>query len=545
MALAQVTDDFKSENLENYIEFRADHAKYSGITAIYHGDENIFESIHGEANKTWSIPIDPQTKFNLASVTKMFTATAIGILIQEGYLKPDEPFIDYYPDFPKPEIANTTTVNELLSHTSGISDFFFQDDYLHSDRSRLRTLEDYDRFYSSLTVGDVPENAILYSNTNYVILGRIIEKVTGMSYYDYVRINIFEKTGMEDTGFFEADLIVKSMATGYTTDSQASAEFGVPNDGNPRSNQFMRAITGMPAGGAYSNSDDLYFFMKSLRNGNFLEKERYELMTTMYQEGYGFGFQNYTQNGIEVVGHSGGFYGVSTMVFYLPEKDYTFISLTNVDFGAQPVFDRFLNNLAGLQSPEPITMAEEEIEKYGGFFEILSALSSGKQIEIKAMNDRLLFDNALEFFPIGERQFFDIDNDQFTITFHLNENGEATGFTRTDGRNFTQQAKRLDVSDIKTLQPLSVPDEVLAQYTGNYQFTDDGMMPGHRPSIIVENGGLLIDNMMQFLPFERDKFFMEDDIGMQLHFKRNGSGEIEEIRVLQGEDVVGRVEKLD
>lgn len=539
------TDNFNSENLEKYIEFRADHGKYSGITTIYHGEEKVFESIHGVANRTWDVSVDLHTKFNLASVTKMFTATAIGILIQEGKIDPNVSFITYFEDFTKPEIAKNTTINELLSHTSGISDFFFQDDYLYSDRSRLRSLEDYDRFYSNLTVADVPDDRILYSNTNYVILGRIIEKVTGMTYYDYLRRNIFEKAGMENTGFFEADLIIKNVATGYTIDFQASAEFGVPNDGALRSNQFMRAIKGMPAGGAYSTSRDLFLFMQALRNGDLITKEQFEKMTAMHRGGYGFGFQKYTQNGIEVIGHSGGFYGVSAMVFYLPEKDYTFISLANVDFGAQPVFDRFINNLAGLNSPEPINLDLEEFEKYEGFYEIESGIRAGKQVEIKSQEDRLLFDNALEFFPIGVRQFFDIDNDRFTITFHVDSSGEVIGFTRTDGRNFTQKATLIDASEVKILQPLTVSEEVLEQYLGNYQFTDDGMMPGHQPTITVENDGLMIDNMMYFLPFEKDKFFLEDDVGMQLHFKRNGSGVIEEIHVMQGDDLVGRVEKLD
>lgn len=539
-----ISADSTFQDLEDYIDFRAKHDRYSGITAIYKEDQLVFESIKGLASRSWEIPNTAETRFNLASVTKMFTATAIGILLDRGKIELEAPIIRYFPDFPNKEIAESTTVKQLLSHTSGISDLFFQKDYLHSDRYRLRELKDYDRFLAGLTRGSVPENQILYSNSNYIILGRIIEKLSDQSYYEFVKNNIFIPAGMLSTGFFEADLVVPHLATGYSTDPQASAEFGAPNDGRLRKNSYMKAVRGMPAGGAYSTAADLHRFFSALHKGKLVRPGAFQRMIAPLRGGYGLGFQNYTQNDIQVYGHSGGFYGVSTMVFHLPDEGYTFISLTNCDFGAQPVFDRFLGHLSGRPAYRPIHLPAEQISIFEGHFEVVEGEGKGSQLFIEAKEKKLLFDNALDFFPMGKNQFFDIDNDQFTLAFEFDDQGRITGFTRTDGRRYFQKAKKIKAAAVRKLQALDLSDEILQQYLGNYQFGEEGMMPGHRPSLQVSEGGLLIDNMMQFTPFEKDKFFLKDDPGMQLHFRRNKKGEISGIKVMRGETVVGRVKKI-
>ncbi|MDX1639068.1 MAG: hypothetical protein R3281_13930, partial [Balneolaceae bacterium] len=245
------------------------------------------------------------------------------------------------------------------------------------------------------------------------------------------------------------------------------------------------------------------------------------------------------------LGHSGGFYGVSAMVFYLPERDLTFISLANSDFGAQPVFDRFLNNLAGLDPHEPVHLAAEEIARFEGVFEVYEGDRTGRQITVDALSDRLLFDGELEFFPTGEMRFFDIDNDPFTLTFEQDSTGRITGFVRTNHGMFRQVARKIDSSRVRSLQVLEVTDNVLQQYLGEYQFGEHGMMPGHIPRISVSNGALLIDNMMRFLPYEKDKFFLHDDIGMRLHFQRNGREEITGFKVMRDNETVGNVTKIN
>ncbi|WP_420388508.1 serine hydrolase domain-containing protein [Roseivirga sp.] len=543
-AAAQSNGGFE-KNLSDYIRFRAAHNRYSGVTAVFQKEKQIFQQVEGLANQIWDIPNQYNTKFNLASVTKMFTATGIGMLLDEGKIALDETIFQYFPDFPNKTIAQQVTVRQLLSHTSGLSDFFFESAYLESDKNRLRNLEDYDRFYATLRLGQVPENQILYSNSNYVILGRLIEKITGLSYYEFMDRAVFQKAGMQNTGFFESDIPVKNLAEGYFIDPQASTEFGIPNDGRLRNNRAIKAVRGMPAGGAFSTAEDLHRFIDSLIKGKLLSSETFQLMTTEVQGGYAMGFQSYEHRGRKVIGHSGGFYGVSTMVFYLPDDGYTFISLTNTDFGAQPVFDRFADLLNGFKPFSPVTMEAAAIKSFEGHYEVYEGMMQGRQIKVEALEDRLKFDQNLDFFPIGENSFFDIDNDHFTLTFIKDAQGEVIEFERKDDIGFLQKARKIDPSEVKSVQALQVPDELLEEYLGSYQFQEGGMMAGHQPNIKVDNGGLLIDNAMLFKPFERDKFFLIDDIGMKLIFQRNSQGDIEGIKVMRENEVVGELKKLD
>lgn len=535
---------FDYPELESYINFRLENGRYSGVTAIYQDSIMEFSSIKGSANRDWEVYNTLDTKFDLASATKMFTSIGIAILNEQDRINLDAPFMKYFPSFPLKK-AREITVRQLLSHTSGLTDLFFEEAYLRSDRSRLRKVSDYDPYFSEVRIGQVPSDQIMYSNTNFLILGRIIEEVSGKNYYDFIREQIFVPLHMRNTGFFEKDEVVKNRAVGYFNDAQASMEFGVPNDDQIRSNIAIRSIKGIPAGGAFSTVSDMNLFMNGIRSGKLITKETYLLFTKEYQGGYGLGFQVYEHEGQRVIGHSGGFYGVSTMVFYLPNLNKTFISLTNTDFAAQPIFDRFLALQNGVKTFTPISISSTELSQYEGYYAVIEGEMKGRQIHIQATEVRLLFDNTLEFFPFGKDSFFDIDNDRFSLIFQRNENGEIIGFERGDGGMFGQVAKKIDSSQVRTVEALILPEEILQEYIVEFIFEEDGMMGGHRPTISIADGSLLIDNMMKFLPYEKDKFFLHDDMGMKLHFSRDTKGKINGAQVLREEEVVGKLSLSD
>ncbi len=530
--------------LESYINFRFENERYSGVTVIFQDSILEFSSIKGSANRDWDVNNTLDTKFDLASATKMFTAIGIAILYDQDRINLDAPFMKYFPSFPL-EIASEITLRQLLSHTSGLTDLFFEEAYLRGDRSRLRKVSDYDPYFSELRIGHVPSDRIMYSNTNFLILGRIIEEVSGKNYYDFVHEQIFVPLNMCDTGFFEKDEVVKNRAVGYFNDAQASMEFGVPNDDQIRSNIAIRSIKGMPAGGAFSTVSDMNLFMNGIRSEKLISVETYKLFTKEFRGGYGLGFQVYEQEGQRVIGHSGGFYGVSTMIFYMPNINRTFISLTNTDFAAQPIFDRFLALQNDINTFRPISISSEELSQYEGYYAVIEGEMKGHQIHIQATGERLLFDNSLEFFPFGKDSFFDIDNDRFSLIFQRNENDEIIGFERGDGGMFVQVAENIDSTQVRTVVALILPEEILQEYIVELIFEEYGMMGGHRPTISVADGALLIDNMMKFLPYEKDKFFLHDDMGMKLHFNRDSKGEIMGAHVLRGEDVVGKLSLLD
>lgn len=533
------------QSMDDYLAFRNELDRFSGTVAIFRNDEPVYLRSMGTANRSWDIPVNDSTKYDLASVTKMFTAAGIALLFEEGKIGLDDTILDLYSDFPNREIGRTTTIRQLLSHTSGINDFFMQPKYLQSDRYRLRELVDYDHFYESLEVYESRVGNMHYSNTNFMILGRIIEKASGLDYYTFIERHIFEPLKMTNTGFYEHDIAVKNMAVGYTTDSQAVTEFGVPNDGRLRANSYMRPARGMPAGGAYGTVFDLLRFMKALREGSLINGDTYEEFTRGDEDGYALGFQSYTMDGIRAIGHSGGFYGVSSQVYHLPEQGYTVAILSNSDFGAPPVFDRFTSYLTGRKTYEPIRLNGEELSGFAGLYEIVQGEMYGKQLEIRVESDHLLFDDELEFYPYGVNSFFDIDNESFTLRFMEDSAGEITGFRWTDGRSFTARAETIGENDRMELEKLVLSNRELEEYLGSFEFGENGMLPGHKPEIIIDEGTLLIDGRMRFVPYEEDKFFLQDDSQMQLHYIRNEAKEITGFHVKRGDNVLGEVSKLE
>lgn len=533
------------DSMGEYLDFRHERDRFSGSVAISREGELIYSKSIGLADRSWDIPVNDSTKFDIASVTKMFTAAGIAKLYEEGKIGLDDTILNHFEDFPNREIGQSTTIRQLLSHTSGISDFFMQSEYLHTDRYRLRKLTDYDRFYKTLHSNTSQIGSMHYSNTNFMILGRIIEKVSNQDYYTFMKEQIFHPLEMHDTGFYEHDIAIDNMAVGYTTDSQAVTEFGVPDDGRSRANSYMRPAKGMPAGGAYSTTHDLLRFLKALSTGELFDSETYEMFVRPDGDGYALGFQRFNVDGVSVIGHSGGFYGVSSQVFYLPDQKYHIVVLSNADFGAPPVFDRFVSYLAGRKTYSPVTHSKDRLSHYAGFYEIVQGEMQGKKLEISVKKDHLLFDNELEFYPYGEHSFFDIDNERFTLQFDKDTNGNIVGFEWTDGRYFTAKAISIEEGDMPAFSKLELSNSDLEEYLGDFEFGESGMMPGHRPDIKIDNGALLIDGRMRFVPYLRDAFYLEDDQQMQLHYIRDEAGEITGFHVKRGEDLLGRVSKLE
>ena len=532
------------QSMDEYLEFRNELGRFSGTVAVSDNNGVFYLRSLGMADRSWNIPVNDSTKFDVASVTKMFTAVSIALLYEEGAIKLDDTILDHYSDFPNREFGASTTLRQLLSHTSGISDFFMQSDYLETDRYRLRELADYERFYESLEVNESHIGTMNYSNTNYMILGRIIEKVSGRDYYTFVRQHIFEPLGMTNTGFYEHDIAVSNMAVGYTTDSQAATEFGVPHDERLRANSYMRPARGMPAGGAYSTTHDLLLFMDGLSSGKLVNRRTRQEFTREDGDGYALGFQSYTRDGIRVIGHSGGFYGVSSQVFYLPDEGYTVVILANNDFGAPPIFDRFFSYLTGGPTYNPTSLSSKELSQFAGIYEIVQGAMNGKQLEIQVKNDHLLFDNELEFYPYGEKSFYDIDNESFTLRFTEAPDGMINGFRWTDGSQFSARAKTIAEEKRVELTRLELSHSELEEYLGSYEFGESGMLPGHIPDIAIDEGALLIDGRMRFIPTAEDIFYLQDDPQMQLHYIRNESDKITGFHVMRGDNLLGRVAKL-
>ena len=313
--------------LGDYLDKLAGNRNYSGVVMFARGENVLFHRAYGLASRSNNVRNTTDTKFNLASVSKMFTAVAIAQLVEEGRLSYDHPVGTYLDtDWVSQEVGSTVLVKHLLSHTSGLGHYW---DNWDRYASTLRELDDYKPIISSELAFE-PGTDYQYSNTGYLLLGAIIESVTGEIFREYVQGAILDRCGMADTGFYERDRPHPNLATGYYEDEE---DGGVLKD-----NTLLLGVRGAPSGGAWSTAADMHRFFLALRSDKLVSSETRELLWTPKPKSpeYGYGFQikdNW-------VGHWGGFTGFEAFAFYFPASDHIFITFSNYWDSALPLIDR-------------------------------------------------------------------------------------------------------------------------------------------------------------------------------------------------------------
>ncbi len=226
---------------------------FSGVVVIAKDGKPVLERASGFANRNFEVRNRIDTRFNLGSINKTFTRLAIAQLLEAGKLSLDDKIGKFLPDYPNPDAAARVTVAHLVEMRSGIGDFFGRE-FEATPKTRIRTLADYLPLFAHKPLAFEPGTASAYSNGGYVTLGLIIEKVTGQTYFDYVREHIFKPAGMSDTDSFEADAVVPNLAVGYTR----------KGGGDLRDNVYTRPARGSSAGGGYSTAPDLLKYVDAL-----------------------------------------------------------------------------------------------------------------------------------------------------------------------------------------------------------------------------------------------------------------------------------------
>lgn len=303
---------------------------FSGTLLIARGDNVLMTFVSGEASKRFHVPNNMDTKLNLGSMNKMFTATSIMQLVEKGSLALDDPISKYVDESWLPEeITSKITIHHLLTHTSGLGSYF-NDTYMKGSRELFRYVEDFKPLVQGEKLAFEPGERFRYSNTGMLLLGVVIESVTGQSYFDYVRKNIYEPAGMKNSDSFEMDYPVENLAIGYSP--APNSPYGWKN------NLYEHVIKGGPAGGGFSTVGDLHRFGLALLLGKLVSKESLEKMWTDHSgENYGYGFRISKGPFGKVVGHSGGFSGINGNLSLFLDKGYIVAVLSNYSRGASPI----------------------------------------------------------------------------------------------------------------------------------------------------------------------------------------------------------------
>ncbi len=297
----------------------------SGVVLIARNGQPILERAYGYSNLADSVRNRIDTKFNMASMGKMFTAVAVLQLVEAGKISLDEKVGHYLPDFPNHRVRDEVTIEQLLTHTSGMGNFWEQ--LADKPKERYTAVADYVPLFADQPLQFAPGRGFAYSNNGYTVLGLVIEAASGESYFDYVRERIYRRCGMTDTDAIELDNPVPNLATGYSRSSD--------RPGHMVSNLYTNTFKGGPAGGSYTTARDMLKFANALMRFELLTPSDTELLTRgkvdYGKRRYAYGFTEETINGHRLIGHGGGNAGIADELMIFPDLGVTAVVLTNGD----------------------------------------------------------------------------------------------------------------------------------------------------------------------------------------------------------------------
>jgi CubicO group peptidase (beta-lactamase class C family) len=283
----------------------------------------VYEKAFGSANLELGVPLQPDMIFEIGSITKQFTAIAILQLMEQGKISLHDSVQQYIKDFPFK--GYTITIENLLTHTSGIKDFFTID---YSGQNVLRwdfTPQQIIDHFKNAPLEFKPGSKYNYTNSGYTLLGRIIEVASGKSYYNYLLENVIKKAGLKNTFFATADTLIPKRVSSYTRDRGFYDNFG-----------YMSMSFGYGCGDLLSTTEDLFKWNSALLNGNIVKKETLEKAFTPYKLSggtyttYGYGWIIDTVAGVKRIHHLGQFMGFVSTEKYFPAEDVFVVTLANV-----------------------------------------------------------------------------------------------------------------------------------------------------------------------------------------------------------------------
>jgi D-alanyl-D-alanine carboxypeptidase len=324
--IARLTEDEAIAGIQDVLRRAAAEDRFSGAVHVEKDGRVLFSRAYGLADRGQRIPNTLQTRFRIGSMNKMFTAVAILQLAEAGKVELTASVGEYLTGYPNRDVAARATIHHLLTHTGGTGDIFGPEFRAH--RQELRTLGDYVQLYGDRGLEFEPGSRFHYSNYGFVLLGAVIEKVTGHTYYDYVQARIYQPAQMTATGSEPEHEAVLGRSVGYMK-RPGTAEW-TPNTGT-------LPYRGTSAGGGYSTAGDLARFARALLGHQLLRPDSTRLLitgkvdrTAGVRYAYGFGDRRDT-DGNGPVGHGGRAPGMNGNLAIYPKSGYTAAVLANMD----------------------------------------------------------------------------------------------------------------------------------------------------------------------------------------------------------------------
>ncbi|HXX13824.1 MAG TPA: serine hydrolase domain-containing protein [Candidatus Eremiobacteraceae bacterium] len=312
--------------MNEIMQARAAAGDFSGSLLVARDARILYQHAFGYANLEWKIPNDLQTKFEIGSMTKQFTALLVLQFVNEGRIKLDGRLSDYLPYYRK-DTGSRVTIRQLLSHTSGIPNFISLPGFLDSPASRATyTVKDFVQKFCSGDLEFEPGTRFHYSNSGYFLLGAVLEQLSGTSYEQLLKDRIFTPVGMNDSGYAHSEAIIPHRAAGYERSSN-----GLQNA------RFYDLSIPFAAGALYSTVGDLFLWDQALYGQRLLPPNLRDLLFQPHLENYGFGWgilvpkPGSPNAGETVLMHGGAIFGFQSLIERIPKEKELIVLLDNTD----------------------------------------------------------------------------------------------------------------------------------------------------------------------------------------------------------------------
>ncbi|HKG21904.1 MAG TPA: serine hydrolase [Blastocatellia bacterium] len=422
---------------DEYLATLVRDRQFAGAALVARDGKVVMSKGYGMADLENGVPNGPRTKFRLGSITKQFTATAIMMLQERGKLSTQDPICKYVGDCP--EAWRGVTVRHLLTHTSGIPSYTSLPDFVKT-MSQPAKLEELIGRFKNRPLEFQPGEKFSYNNSGYVLLGLIIEKVSGQEYESFLRQNIFEPLKMASTGYDHTGEVLKDRASGYILSGEIIENAPYLDMSLPHA-----------AGALYSTVEDLYVWDQALYSEKLLSKKSFDEMLTPFKSNYGYGWGVNDQYGLRRISHGGGINGFSTFIARYPEEKATIIVLSNYEHANSGFISDRLERVFladRMKLPVPVKVDPAVLKKYAGRYEADPNALQNFILDVDFEKDQLWLtpshESRRKLIARSDTEFLDEFLSDSRITFTKDASGNVAGMSvRTGGLDLA--ARRLEL----------------------------------------------------------------------------------------------------
>jgi CubicO group peptidase (beta-lactamase class C family) len=400
--------------LDQYMQAQTTVRGFSGAVLVMKQNKVLLEKGYGLADREWNVANTVETKYRIGSVTKQFTAACILQLIEVGKLSLTDKLSKFYPDFPK---GDSVTIHMLLNHTSGIASYTDIKDFMNVATLSL-SKDSMISFFKNKPYNFSPGTKWSYNNSGYFLLGCIIEKISGLTYSEYLQKNIFDKLEMKNSGVDKLDSVLTMRARGYSRVGKKTINA-----------DYIRMAWPFSAGVLYSTVGDLYKWDRALYGNKILSKESLQKMFTPGKSNYGYGVIIDSLEGHPRIWHNGGIPGFSTNFTRFMNDDICTVVFSNNESNTDFVAIALADILFDVPVEIPYVHKEAKInpsllDRYVGKY------SAGLTIEVIKKDGKLYRHRDgtpdIELKPESETKFFYGDETDRQLEFEVDAAGKVT-----------------------------------------------------------------------------------------------------------------------